>query len=175
MSSAFDKLNLKSQRQIVVLNAPDSFKKELTTLRNVSILRELQNLDEIEFSLAFVTKQKEVETLAKIIASKVKGDAVVWFAYPKGTSRKYESEINRDNGWQILGKLGFEGVRGVSIDDDWSAPPLSAGGIYQGDEPRPEACDERAGQSTPRKEIIVVRVTQAMSFANYELLTMRSR
>jgi len=121
MSSTFDKLNLKSQRQIVVLNAPDSFKKELTTLRNVSILRELQNLDEIEFSLAFVTKQKEVETLAKIIASKVKGDAVVWFAYPKGTSRKYESEINRDNGWQILGKLGFEGVRGVSIDEDWSA------------------------------------------------------
>jgi hypothetical protein len=46
---------------------------------------------------------------------------VVWFAYPKGTSKKYKSEINRDNGWQILGELGFEGVRGVAIDEDWSA------------------------------------------------------
>ena len=46
---------------------------------------------------------------------------MVWFAYPKGTSKTHKSEINRDNGWQILGELGFEGVRGVAIDDDWSA------------------------------------------------------
>jgi hypothetical protein len=55
------------------------------------------------------------------IAKKAKGDAVVWFAYPKGTSRKYKSEINRDNEWQVLGELGFEGVRSVAIDEDWSA------------------------------------------------------
>ena len=57
----------------------------------------------------------------KSIAKKANGDGMVWFAYPKGTSKKYKSEINRDNGWQILGELGFEGVRGVAIDEDWSA------------------------------------------------------
>jgi len=46
---------------------------------------------------------------------------VVWFAYPKGTSKKYKSEINRDSGWQVLGKAGFEPVRMVAIDEDWSA------------------------------------------------------
>ena len=46
---------------------------------------------------------------------------MVWFAYPKGTSKKYKSEINRDTGWQALGQAGFEPVRAVAIDQDWSA------------------------------------------------------
>lgn len=121
MLSTFEKLNLKSQRQIVVLNAPESFEPELAALRNVAILRDLQELAEIEFSLAFVTKQREVDALAKTITKKSKGDAVVWFAYPKGTSKKYKSEINRDTGWNVLGKQGFECVRSVAIDEDWSA------------------------------------------------------
>lgn len=41
--------------------------------------------------------------------------------YPKGTSKKYKSEINRDNGWEILAKSGFESVRQIAIDEDWSA------------------------------------------------------
>ena len=121
MSTTFEKLNLKNQRQIVVLNAPESFEQELAALRDVTILRNLQVLNEIEFSLAFVTKQREVDALGKAIARKAQGDAVVWFAYPKGTSKKYKSEVNRDTGWQVLGSLGFEGVRSVAIDEDWSA------------------------------------------------------
>jgi hypothetical protein len=121
MPSTFEKLNLKNQRQIVVLNAPESFEQELAALRDVTILRNLQDLNEIEFSLAFVTKQREVDALGKAIARKAKGDAVVWFAYPKRTSKKYKSEVNRDTGWQVLGSLGFEVVRSVAIDEDWSA------------------------------------------------------
>jgi hypothetical protein len=121
MPSIFNKLNLKNQTQIVVLNAPESFESELAALHGVTVLRQLHGLDEIEFSLAFVTKQKEVETLGKTIARKAKGDAVVWFAYPKGTSKKYQCELNRDSGWQVLGTNGFEPVRQVAIDEDWSA------------------------------------------------------
>ena len=117
--NTFNKLNLKDQKQIAVLNAPKSFEPELASLHGVKIQRDL--LDEIEFSLAFVTRQPEVDTLAKSIAKKAKGDAVVWFAYPKGSSKKYKSEINRDSGWQVLGKAGFEPVRMVAIDEDWSA------------------------------------------------------
>jgi hypothetical protein len=121
MPSIFEKLNLKNQKQVVVLNAPETFENELTALRNVEILRGLPETNGIEFSLAFVTKQRQVDTLGTTIAKKAKGDAVVWFAYPKGTSKKYESEINRDTGWQVLGSLGFECVRCVAIDEDWSA------------------------------------------------------
>ncbi len=121
MTPTFKKLNLKDQRQIVVLNAPRSFEPEMAALHGVAVLRALNAAAEVEFSLAFVTKQDEVDNLGKAIAKSVKGDAVVWFAYPKGSSKKYKSEINRDAGWRILGREGFEPVRMVAIDEDWSA------------------------------------------------------
>src|SRR6202051_586100 len=113
--TTFNKLNLKDQKQILVLNAPESFEPELKALRGVTVQRDLKNLNQVEFSLAFVTKQKEVDTLGKAVAKKTQGDAVVWFAYPKGSSKKYKSEINRDSGWQVLGDAGFEPVRMVAI------------------------------------------------------------
>ena len=121
MPATFEKLNLKNHTGILVLNPPASFEPELAALHGVTVLRNLQPLDAIDFSLAFVTTQKEVDTLAKAIAKRAIGDVVVWFAYPKGTSRKYKSEINRDTGWQVLGQAGFEPVRAVAIDEDWSA------------------------------------------------------
>jgi len=119
--TTFEKLNLKDHKQILVLNAPESFEPELNTLRGIAVQRGLKSTGQTEFSLAFVTKQKEVDTLGKAIAKKVEGDAVVWFAYPKGSSKKYKSEINRDSGWKVLGEAGFEPVRMVAIDEDWSA------------------------------------------------------
>lgn len=123
--TTFEKLNLEDQKQILVLNAPESFEPELKTLCgggiSPDIQRDLKSAGPIEFSLAFVTKQKEVDTLGKAIAKKVEGDAVVWFAYPKGSSKRYKSEINRDAGWKVLGEAGFEPVRMVAIDEDWSA------------------------------------------------------
>lgn len=117
----FQKLNLKDQKTILVLNAPESFEPELKALRGITVQRDVKSASPIEFSLAFVTTQKEVDTLGKTIAKKVKGDAVVWFAYPKGSSKNYKSEINRDSGWKVLGDAGFEPVRMVAIDEDFSA------------------------------------------------------
>lgn len=121
MSIIFNKLNLKSHTEILVLNAPESFEPELASLNNVTIRRNAGDVKEIAFSLAFVTRQKEVDAIAKTVARKAKGDAIVWFAYPKGTSKKYQCEFNRDTGWSALGAAGFEGVRMVAIDEDWSA------------------------------------------------------
>ena len=129
--TTFQKLNLKDQKQIVVLNAPASFEPELKTLRGVAIQRDLKNAGDIEFSLAFVIKQKDVDTLGNAIAKKAQGDAVVWFAYPKGSSKTYKSEIHRDSGWKILGDGGFEPVRMVAIDEDWSAVRFRRAGFIK--------------------------------------------
>ena len=121
MSSVFAKLNLKEQTQIVVLNSPASFERELGSLKGAEIIRDLKKAKQVSFSLAFVTTQEQVNTLAAKIARKTKGDAIVWFAYPKGTSKNYKSHIDRDHGWSALGREGFEPVRMVAIDEDWSA------------------------------------------------------
>ena len=38
--------------------------------------------------------------------------------------RRYTCEINRDTGWNALGAAGFETVRMVAIDEDWTAKRL---------------------------------------------------
>jgi hypothetical protein len=121
MPSIFEKLNLKGQREVVVLNAPASFEPELKSLKGVTVHRDLKKVDESPFSLAFVTKKSEVDALAGPIAERARGDAIVWFAYPKRTSKKYQCDFNRDNGWDKLQALGWETVRAVAIDEDWSA------------------------------------------------------
>lgn len=118
--ATFAKLNLKDQAEIVVLNAPASFEPDLKSLKGVTVRRDAKGGD-IGFSLAFVMTQKDVDTVGPQVAKKAKGDAVVWFAYPKGSSKKYKSQINRDNGWAVMGDAGFEPVRMVAIDEDWSA------------------------------------------------------
>ena len=121
MTSVFGKLNLKDQTEILVLNAPDSFEPELAALAGVKIMRSAREARHVTFALAFVKTQKEVDTISKAIAKKTQGDAIIWFAYPKGTSKKYQCDFNRDSGWDVMGQAGFEPVRQVAIDEDWSA------------------------------------------------------
>lgn len=87
----------------------------------VPVFSSLTGKEPIEFFLAFVTKQNEVNSLAKKASTRLVDDGLLWLAYPKGSSKKYTCDFNRDSGWDELGKLGFEPVRQVAIDEDWSA------------------------------------------------------
>ena len=117
----FKKLNLGAHREVVVLNAPNSFEAELKQLKGIKILRDPAKPKEVAFGLAFAITQAQLDRAAKILAAASTGDAVIWFAYPKGTSKKYRCEFNRDSGWNVIVDAGFESVRMVAIDEDWSA------------------------------------------------------
>jgi hypothetical protein len=121
MPTVFEKLNLKLQREIVVINAPASFEPELAALKEVVVLRDAKKAKSVHFAIAFATKKAEVDALSKALTAKAEGDALIWFAYPKGTSKKYPCEFNRDTGWDVLRSAGFDTVRAVAIDGDQSA------------------------------------------------------
>ncbi|MEO7430900.1 MAG: hypothetical protein ABIR62_02525 [Dokdonella sp.] len=121
MLAVFDKLQLKHQREILVVNAPASFESQVEALKDVKVLRNPNTATAFGFALAFATRQREVDALSKVLAAKSDGDAVLWFAYPKGTSKNYTCDFNRDTGWAVLKRLGFDTVRAVAIDEDWSA------------------------------------------------------
>ncbi len=121
MASLFDKMNLKDQNDIVVLNAPLSFEPELAALKNVNIARDAAKIKKIHFGLAFAITQTELDKASQVFAKKAEGDAVLWFAYPKGSSKRYPCEFNRDSGWDVIRAAGFDSVRMVAIDEDWSA------------------------------------------------------
>ena len=121
MTPLFNKLNLGLHRDILVLNAPDSFERELAALVGVAVHRGPSEAPTIPFAIVFVSTLAEVEAAASTLLPKALGDAVIWFAYPKGSSKRYRCEFNRDTGWAAVGVAGFESVRQVAIDEDWSA------------------------------------------------------
>ena len=88
MNAIFKKLNFKDHAAIYVINAPESFRPELQDMEVVTdVISSLSAAKAIPFFLAFVTKQKEVDELAKKAGTLIAADGVVWFAYPKGTSK----------------------------------------------------------------------------------------
>ena len=119
MSPLFNKLNLGTGTVIHVLNAPRSFAPELALLKGVTVKRALAG--PATFAMAFVITQAELDAASRKLAAACSGDAILWMVYPKGTSRKYRCEFNRDSGWAILDAAGFEPVRMVAVDEDWSA------------------------------------------------------
>jgi hypothetical protein len=121
MATVFDKMNLKGQQEILVLNAPESFEKDIKALRNVGVRRRVDEVKSLSFALAFVTQRAELARLSRILAARAAGDALLWFAYPKGASKKYSCDFNRDEGWEVMQQSGFDTVRQVAIDQDWSA------------------------------------------------------
>jgi hypothetical protein len=117
----FKKLNLGVHREIVVIDAPDSFESELKQLKGIKIARDPNKPKSVKFALAFATTQAQLDRSSKALAAAAEGDAVLWFVYPKGTSKRYCCEFNRDSGWTVIRKAGFDSVRMVAIDEDWSA------------------------------------------------------
>ena len=121
MPTTFQKLNLKDQRAIVVLNAPAPFEPELASLQGITIHRTPKAIKGAQFILAFILNQAELDKIASQIAANITADEIIWCAYPKQTSKRYLCDFNRDTGWHILKAAGFDTVRAVAIDEDWSA------------------------------------------------------
>lgn len=120
MTPLFKKLNLGDHRELLVVDAPASFEAELAAHEGVTIHRDGHTVPSIAFAIYFVTTLAAVSEAARTL-TKAHGDPVIWFAYPKGSSKNYACEFNRDTGWAAVGAAGFEGVRQVAIDADWSA------------------------------------------------------
>lgn len=101
----------------VVLNAPAAIEKEFIKLGFVTTFdKKIKSTN----TLVFINDNKEYLDFLKTGLKKIEPDSVLWFAYPKGTS-KIKTDINRDT-IRITGEeFGITTVTAVSIDDTWSA------------------------------------------------------
>lgn len=122
MDTLFTKLNYREGQAVSILNPPDIFEDLLKTLpAGIPVFKELTPGRQIDFVLVFVTHRAELEELTTRIAPDLKGDAIFWLAYPKGTSKKYTCDFNRDTSWELLAPYHMMPVRQIAIDADWSA------------------------------------------------------
>lgn len=105
-----------------LLLAPPSVAPLIEEIRQVAtVFTSFEDTKIVPFLLLFVVDSKALEAAIALMDGHVDGDTVLWFAYPKKSSKRYRSDINRDEGWLPLGKLGYEPVRQIAIDEDWSA------------------------------------------------------
>jgi hypothetical protein len=56
--------------------------------------------------------------LSEVLASKAEGDALLWFAYPSTSA--IQVRVQSRAGW-CKRSAGFDTVRQIAIDEDWSA------------------------------------------------------
>jgi hypothetical protein len=122
MDPLFKKLNYKDGQSLVVIHPPVVFEQYLKTISfDYPVVTELTMDLPIEFIIVFTIKKEEAEELLKSIVPCLKDDAVFWLAYPKGSSKKYSCDFNRDTSWEICKPYQLLPVRQIAIDDDWSA------------------------------------------------------
>ena len=119
MTGLFGKLNLGTHARITVLDAPPTFEAELEALHGVAVERAVRA--PVAFAIAFAATVAARDAHGAALAAASEGDAILWMAYPKRTSNRFACEFNRDSGWPTLDAAGFEPVRMVAIDEDWSA------------------------------------------------------
>lgn len=117
-----DKLNYKGYDRIAIINADDSFIRSLSgDLKNVQVDNEIDPRFPYNFILIFVKNVSEVDFFTPIVLHNLLADGVLWYCYPKKTSKKFSPDIDRDHGFKALNDSGFNGIRIVAIDEDWSA------------------------------------------------------
>ncbi|MFI5367471.1 MAG: hypothetical protein ACHQ1F_00525 [Spirochaetia bacterium] len=122
MTETFKKLNFKTHTPILVIDAPDSFASEMAAMKTeTEIHASPKKGTRYGFVLAFAKQRAQLEDTCRTVVKLLDGDAVCWFAYPKGTSKKLKSDLNRDTMWQALSLFGIRPVRQIAIDEDWSA------------------------------------------------------
>ncbi len=108
---------LKFKGNAVVLNAPATIEKELV---KIGFTTNLDKSVKCTNTLVFINNNREYLNFLIKELKHVETDSVLWFAYPKGTS-KVKTDINRDTIRVTGEEFGITTVTAVSIDDTWSA------------------------------------------------------
>ncbi|RIW17529.1 hypothetical protein D0X99_05680 [Algoriphagus lacus] len=119
MDPILKKMNFKAGMKIGVWNVPTDLESLIETWRKEGWMA--GSNEKPNFLLAFVETEEEVGKIFPQLHSLSPEDEILWMAYPKGTSKKYKAQINRDSGWKKVGELDYEVVRQIAIDADWSA------------------------------------------------------
>ena len=118
MNSILKKLSYKEQSPVLILNPPEEFS---SMLKEFSSQVDLEIKGKYSFIQVFAVESKEANKLAKKVLKAIGDNALLWFCYPKGTSKKYKSDLKRENCAKLFAEKNYEPVAQIAIDEDWSA------------------------------------------------------
>lgn len=115
------KLQLKDQsKPILILNAPMEY-GEVIKAFEAKVHKKIE-LDSYPFVQVFGSYNEKIQTSAKKGSEVVAEEGLLWLCYPKKSPKVYKgSDCSRETVAALLSDEGFEPVRQVAIDEDWSA------------------------------------------------------
>jgi hypothetical protein len=123
MQALLKKLNYKQEETVHLFYVPEELAELPAFLSGQAEV--ISNLEDhskpVRFAMLFVTEKAVLDAAVHAIAGRLEGDAIVWICYPKGSSKRYRCDFNRDTGWQVCGQYNLEPVRQVAVNQDWSA------------------------------------------------------
>ena len=100
----------------IVINAPAALEIQFTELGFTTAFD--TNLKSTN-TLVFINNNEEYLEFLNNQLDKIEPDSVLWFAYPKGTS-KVKTDVNRDTIRVTGAAFNITTVSAISIDDTWS-------------------------------------------------------
>jgi hypothetical protein len=122
MRTLLEKLNYKGQQRIAVINAEKNFRlAPVLEIKGIQIDKEIDPRYAYDFMILFVKNPSEVDDFTPSAIHNLKVDGILWFCYPKKSSKNASPGLDRDHGWKALNDLGFFGIRLVNVDEEWSA------------------------------------------------------
>jgi hypothetical protein len=122
MDNLYKKLGYKYQNRILIMNDNIEFIRDFKKEHGgVRVDDSIDQRFPYEFMIVFVKFVCEVEQLAPRVLHNLSADGTLWFSFPKKSSKKISSDLDRDHGWEVLIDRGLDRVRLVSINKEWSA------------------------------------------------------
>ena len=119
-TSIVKRLGIRPGHKLLILNAPDGYIDSLGALPEGAQLHTSADGGRYDLVQTFVYSKADVDRLAPSALAAMKDGGLMWFAYPKKTS-KIKTDINRDMGWDVVNNAGMEGIAIISIDGTWSS------------------------------------------------------
>ena len=112
-----DKLLIKADLRVLLLNAPIGYAKKLEPLPDGATVTDKRGKADVV--IAFVRDSAELKRLATSFGA-LEEEAVLWVCYPKGGT-KAGTDLDRDILHAAMAKHELTGVSLVAVDDTWSA------------------------------------------------------
>jgi hypothetical protein len=130
-SSLARKTKRKPDARAALIHAPDGY--EAAAFPGLeSAASSLDGL--FDWIQIFVRNKAELDRLAPKAARALKPESILWISFPKGSSG-IQTDLTRDQGWEIIRSLDLKWITLVSLDETWSAfslRPYKPGEARQG-------------------------------------------
>jgi shikimate kinase len=119
--SAFEKLRINPELPLLVANAPREYLEELRRFNELT--REAGPANDpgkFGFVQLFVNRKTELEEMFPKMLERYNQEGHYWICYPRKSSG-IESDLDRNESWNILKKFDYRPVASISVDETWSA------------------------------------------------------